>query len=169
MGSELARPPACPPPAARTALCDCHTGTLCDCHLCLCERQKQHHSDQQSHNNQKFTKWIAVAPFGAFVVAAGSYGPPGAIGTPPGPQNGPKKLFSPTGTLCGCQTGTLCGCQTRKLCGCQTRTLCDCYTGTLAASHICVSATKKYHVSWQKMIQKSKMSRNGSPWLRLGH
>ena len=72
-----------------------------------------------------------------------------------------------TRTLCCCHTRTLCGCQTRTLCGCQTRRMCCCHTRTLAASHICVCGTQKQHVSGQKITQKSKMSRNGSPWLRL--
>ena len=54
------------------------------------------------------TKWVAEAPFGAFWAGIESYGPPGAVGAPPGPQNGPlqkKNAFSPPPPPCAGAVG----------------------------------------------------------------
>ena len=56
--------------------------------MCLCATQKHHIFCQNDPKIKNATKWVAMAPFGAFRAAARSYGPPGAIGTPPGPPNG---------------------------------------------------------------------------------
>ena len=61
-----------------------------------CEERTRHHEGLVMLKNIKFheknikfdPKWVAMAPFGAFLAGNDRHGPPGAIGTPPGPPNG---------------------------------------------------------------------------------
>jgi len=166
VGSELGRPPArrCRPQAS-PLLSLCNTEIVSVQHRnSVCLTQKHNVSCQRCAKNKMSGDGSPWRRFEVCGYGGASYGPPGAIGTVPGPKNGQKiKCCPPPPCWGSALEGVLhWSLYNTKIWLCATQKLYLCNTEI-------ASVQQRAHWFLAKISQKSKIGRNGSPCHRFEH